>query len=147
DWEWAKDMTLADANGWVTGQITPTIRQPVGRLPSGALATFVGDAGMSFDPIGAQGANNGNKMARHLTNAVVERGMEAFDAAWIQRTFEQFYRDHGEPAFRFNNLLLEGLPVGAQDMLAAQYGSDGREANVSAHQTLADAFCANFVDP
>ena len=67
DWEWAKDMTLADPNGWLVGQITPTIRKPVGRLPSGRVVTFVGDAGMAFDPIGAQGANNGNKMARHLT--------------------------------------------------------------------------------
>ena len=147
DWEWAKDMTLADPNGWLVGQVAPTVRKPVGRLPSGAIVTFVGDAGMSFDPIGAQGANNGNKMARHLTKAIVERGLAAFDAQWIEETFEQFYHDHGEPAFRFNNLLLEGLPAGGQEVLAAQIGSDGRAGNMSGRQRLADLFCANFVDP
>ncbi|MEO8620203.1 MAG: styrene monooxygenase/indole monooxygenase family protein [bacterium] len=147
DWEWAKDMTLADPNGWLVGKITPTVRKPVGHLPSGRVVTFVGDAGMSFDPIGAQGANNGNKMARHLTNSIVEHGAGAFDAPWIESTFEQFFHDHGEAAFRFNNMLLEGLPQGAQEMLAAQFGSDGRANNASGRQKLADAFCANFVDP
>jgi hypothetical protein len=147
DWEWAKDMKLADPNGWLTGQITPTIRKPVGCLPSGRAVTFVGDAGMTFDPIGAQGANNGNKMARHLTQAIVKHGKSPFDVAWIEATFEQFYHDQGEPAYRFNNLFLEGLPAGGQEILAAQYGSDGRPTNHSERQKIADEFCANFSDP
>jgi hypothetical protein len=147
DWDWAKDMTLADPNGWLAGQITPTIRKPVGQLPSGRVVTFVGDAGMAFDPIGAQGANNGNKMARHLTRAIVERGTAPFDAAWIEETFDQFYHDHGEPAYRFTNVLLEGLPPAGQELFAAQYGSDGRRANQSDVQKIANEFCVNFSDP
>lgn len=147
DWEWAKDMTLADPNGWLVGEITPTIRQPVGTLPSGRCVTFVGDAGMAFDPIGAQGANNGVKMARHLVQVMVKQGEAAFDAAWMQRTFDAFYHDEGEPAYRFNNLLLEGMPPGGQEMLAAQYGSDGRRVNRGAKQRIANLICSNFSDP
>jgi hypothetical protein len=147
DWEWAKDMTLADTNGWLVGEITPAIRKPVGHLPSGRAVTFVGDAGMAFDPIGAQGANNGYKMARHLTQAIVKRGMEPFDAAWIEETFDSFFRDHGEPAYRFTNVLLEGLPAAGQELFAAQYGSDGRVDNQSAQQRIANEFCKSFSDP
>jgi hypothetical protein len=147
DWEWAKDMTLSDPNGWLTGEITPTIRKPVGRLPSGRVVTFVGDAGMAFDPIGAQGANNGNKMARHLVEAIVARGSAPFDEAWIEDTFEQFYQTHGEVTYRFNNAFLEGLPAAGQALLAAQYGSDGRPDNQSSAQKIANEFCKNFSDP
>ncbi|CAG0985414.1 Styrene monooxygenase StyA [Anaerolineae bacterium] len=147
DWEWAKDMKLADPNGWLTGEIKPTIRKPVGILPSGRPVTFVGDAGMAFDPVGAQGANNGNKMARHLTEAIVKRGSAPFDAAWIEATFDDFYHSHGEPAYRFNNAFLDGLPLAGQEILAAQYGSDGRADNLSPAQKLANEFCANFSDP
>ena len=61
----------------------------------------------------------------------MKHGMAPFDAAWIEDTFEQFYHDHGEPAYRFNNLFLEGLPAAGQELLAAQYGSDGRLENRS----------------
>ena len=147
EWEWAKDMTLTDPNGWLVGEITPTIRKPVGTLPSGRIVTFVGDTGMAFDPIGAQGANNGNKMAQHLTEAVVKHGTAPFDADWITETFDQFYHTHGEPAYRFNNTLLEGLPAAGQAILAAQYGSSGQTSDHSVKQKLANAFCANFSDP
>ncbi|HYF65335.1 MAG TPA: styrene monooxygenase/indole monooxygenase family protein [Herpetosiphonaceae bacterium] len=147
DYAWARDMRLADPNGWLIGEITPTVRHPVGRLPSGRVVTFVGDAGMAFDPIGAQGANTGIKMARHITQAVARHGSAPFDAPWMQATFDSFYYDQGEPAYRFNNLLLEGLPPAGQEVLAAQHGSDGRNARLSPQQRIADEFCANFSDP
>jgi hypothetical protein len=147
DWEWAKDMTLSDPNGWLVGEITPTIRKPVGYLPSGRVVTFVGDAGMIFDPIGAQGANNGNKMARHMAQAVSRHGDAPFDAAWIEQTFEDFYRSEGEAAYSFNNVLLEGVPAAGQELFAAQYGSDGRIENITGTQKIANDFADAFSDP
>jgi hypothetical protein len=111
------------------------------------VVTFVGDAGMSFDPIGAQGANNGNKMARHMTQAVSAHGSRPFDEEWIRSTFDTFFHDHGEPAYRFNNLFLDGLPSAGQQLLAAQYGSDGRTSDLNARQKIADEICSNFSDP
>jgi hypothetical protein len=147
DWEWAKDMTLSDPNGWLVGEITPTVRKPVGRLPSGRVVTVVGDAAILFDPIGAQGANTGNKMSRHIAQAVAARGDAPFDEAWIEHTFESFYQSEGGPAYDYNNLLLEGIPGAGQELLAAQYGSDGRIENGTAAQKIANAFADGFSDP
>lgn len=39
--EWSRDMQLADELGWLVGKIIPTVRRPVGRLPSGRPAEGV----------------------------------------------------------------------------------------------------------
>ena len=142
-----RDMQLADPNGWLTGKVTPTIRHPAATLPSGRAIAALGDTAISYDPIAAQGANSGVKQARHLVNAIVNRGSEPFDAAWIERTFEEFYGDHARHAFRFSNLLLEPITDAAKELLIAQYGSDGRIGNRSPQQRIADAFFENFNDP
>lgn len=146
-WEaaWARDMTLADEQGWLVGQIVPTVRRPVGRLPSGRLVTCVGDTAVHFDPLAAQGANNATKMARWLVAAVVARGERPFDAAWMTTTFEAFWAAEGEPAYTLTRRMLEPMNVAGRLMLIAQYGSDG--AGQDGRQALADAFAAGFADP
>ena len=54
DYDWAKDMELADPYGWLVGRVAPTVRKPVGRLPSGHIVTPLGDTSMVLDPIGGQ---------------------------------------------------------------------------------------------
>lgn len=145
DHAWAKDMELADENGWLVGAFAPTVRKPVGKLPSGRVVTGVGDTAMLFDPIGGQGANNGTKMAKHLVERIVARGDRAFDEAWMTATFDAFYEDQGRAAYTFNNLLLEPITDAGKELLIAQYGSNG--ATRSSEQAIADAFSSNFVDP
>ena len=145
DADFVEDMELCDPLGWLTGAFAPTVRRPVGRLPSGRVVTAVGDTLMAFDPIGGQGANNGTKMARHLVDSIVARGESAFDPAWMEATFDAFYAEHGSPAYTFNNLLLEPPGPAAQELLLAQYGSDGTRDD--AIQRLADVFSKNFEDP
>jgi hypothetical protein len=147
DREFVANMQLADPNGWLAGKVTPTIRRPAATLPSGRAVAALGDTAISYDPIAAQGANSGVKQARHLVNAIVSRGAEPFDAAWIERTFEEFFGQHARYAFAFSNLLLEPITEPAKELLIAQYGSDGRRANTSAQQRIADAFFENFNDP
>jgi hypothetical protein len=147
DWPWARDMELADEHGWLVGAFPPTVRQPVGRLPSGRIVTPIGDTSMAFDPIAGQGANNGNKMARNLVESVVAHGERPFDAAWMEATFERFYADHGAPAYTFNNIFLEPITAAGQELLIAQYGSDGRLDNRGGKQAIANAICDNFTDP
>jgi 2-polyprenyl-6-methoxyphenol hydroxylase-like FAD-dependent oxidoreductase len=146
-WEsaWAEPLTLADPNGWMVGAITPTVRDPVGKLPSGRLVTGVGDTLMALDPIGGQGANNGTRMARHLVNAVNARGDGPFDAAWMTETFESFWEADGRHTVQFNNLLLEPMTAAGRMLLMSQYGSDA--VSNSTAQRLADAFTENFNDP
>jgi Styrene monooxygenase A putative substrate binding domain len=146
DYEWAKNMELADTNGWLIGRVTPTVRKPVGRLPSGRVVTPLGDTAMSLDPIGGQGANNGNKMARNLVEAIIARKDLPFDAQWMTETFERFYSRFGHMTYTFNNILLEPITNAGKMMLIAQYGSDGRVRGATGQQRIADVFIDNFND-
>lgn len=146
DYEWAKDMELADPNGWLIGRVAPTVRKPVGRLPSGRIVTPLGDTAMALDPIGGQGANNGNKMARNLVESIIARKDLPFDEQWMTETFERFYRRSGEITYTFNNILLEPITTAGKHLLIAQYGSDGRERGSTGPQRIADAFIENFND-
>lgn len=149
DAAWARDMALADELGWLVGRITPTVRRPVGRLPSGRVVTCIGDTAMLFDPIAAQGANNGTKMARHLVERVIAHEDRAFDAAWMTETFESFWATLGHPAFALTNLMLEPMSPAGRLLLMAQYGSDGRdrEGAPTGRQALADRFADGFAHP
>jgi 2-polyprenyl-6-methoxyphenol hydroxylase-like FAD-dependent oxidoreductase len=147
DEPFVRNMQLADRNGWLTGQVIPTIRRPSAVLPSGKAIAALGDTAISYDPIAAQGANSGVKQARALVHRVVARGAEAFDRPWIDETFELFYESHAQHAYRFSNLLLEPITAPGRELLIAQYGSDGRADNVSGPQRVANAFVENFNDP
>jgi len=149
DAAWARDMQLADELGWLVGRITPTVRRPVGRLPSGRLVTCIGDTAVHFDPLAAQGANNGTKMARHLVQRVVAHEDRTFDAAWMTETFESFWTTLGHPAFAMTNLMLEPMTPAGRLLLVAQYGSDGRDRSGTAdgRQALADWFADGFAQP
>jgi 2-polyprenyl-6-methoxyphenol hydroxylase-like FAD-dependent oxidoreductase len=143
--EWMRDMELADPLGWLTGAFTPFVRKPVGHLPSGRVVQALGDTAISFDPIAAQGANSAVKQARHLVGAVVAREERPFDAGWMTETFDDYYEVYARPAATFSNLLLEPITAAAQELLIAQYGSDG--TGDSPPQRVANAFWSNFDDP
>jgi hypothetical protein len=147
DYAWARDMRLADPNGWLVGRFPPTVRRPVGRLPSGRLVTPLGDTSMSIDPIAGQGANNGSKMARNMVERIVSRADQPFDEGWMRATFDSYYEEHGRHIYAFSNMFLEPIPPAAKEMLLAQYGSDGRPDNHTGRQSIANAFCDNFNDP
>jgi hypothetical protein len=145
-WEsaWLEPFTLADPNGWLVGAVTPTVRNPVGKLPSGRVVTGVGDTLMLFDPIGGQGANHGTRMARHLVTAVNARGDGPFDAEWMSRTFESFWETDGRHGWQFNNILLEPMTPAGRLLMMAGYGSDA--VNDTPAQRIANAFAENFDD-
>ena len=147
DEPFVRNMALADPNGWLTGQVIPTVRRPSALLPSGKPIAALGDTAISYDPIAAQGANSGVKQARDLVSRVVARGAEPFDRRWIDETFELFYESHARHAYRFSNLLLEPITAPGRELLIAQYGSDGRADNDSGRQKIANAFVENFNDP
>jgi hypothetical protein len=140
------DAELCDENGWLVGQLTPEVRQVVGTLPSGRHVMAVGDTAHSLDPIGGQGANNGNKMVRVVVEEVVAREDRPFDAEWMRATFGRFWERH-RWIEKFNNTLLEPLTPAGRLLLVSQYGSDARPGNDSPQQKIADMFIENFNDP
>jgi 2-polyprenyl-6-methoxyphenol hydroxylase-like FAD-dependent oxidoreductase len=146
-WEmaWAADIEIADPDGWLVGSVTPAVREPVARLPSGRVVMPLGDTAISLDPIGGQGANLGNKLARHIVAAVAAAPDARFDAGWMTRTFEAFWADHGAATVTFNNVFLEPPTAAGKLLLISQYGSDG--VSDSPKQRIANAVFANFVDP
>jgi hypothetical protein len=145
DAEWAKGMQLADENGWLVGRITPTVRRPVGRLPSGRIVTCIGDTAVHLDPLAAQGANNGVKMAKHIVAQMVAHGDRPFDAAWMTSTFERFWLESGQSAFTLTNLMLGPMTMPGRLLLFAQTGADGRGND--GRQAIADVFCSILAEP
>ena len=146
DYGRVRDGELCDENSWLVGSFVPEVRHVVGTLPSGRYVMALGDTAHALDPIGGQGANNGNKMARNLVECVVEREDEPFDANWMRSTFDRFWERHRYIEM-FNNTLLEPLTKAGQILLIAQYGSTGELGNTSPEQKVANAFFDNFNDP
>ena len=146
DYEWMRDAELCDENAWLVGSYTPQVRNVVGTLPSGRNVIALGDTAHSLDPIGGQGANNGNKMTRNLVECVLEREDQPFDADWMRRSFDRFWDRH-HYIDKFNNTLLEPLTDAGKILLVAQYGSTAESGNDSPQQKIANAFVNNFNDP
>ncbi len=147
DSQWIEGATLADENSWLVGAITPTVRSPVRESPSGHPVIPLGDAYMAFDPLGAQGANMGNRLAQTLVDAIVDRKDQAFDEAWIRKVYDGFYVRWGEPSMRWTHLLLEPMKAPARYFMLAQEGAEGHSVGGTPKQELADTFAASFDDP
>jgi len=147
DFPWLEHATLADEHSWLVGAITPTVRDPIGRVPSGRPVVPLGDAYIAYDPLGAQGANMGNRLAEALSSAIVARGDRPFDHAWIRSVYEPFFTRWAGPAMRWTHLLLEPMRLPARYLLLAQEGADGTTLGGTPKQRLADAFTATFDDP
>ncbi|HVW87961.1 MAG TPA: styrene monooxygenase/indole monooxygenase family protein [Gaiellaceae bacterium] len=137
---------LCDDHSWLTGSFTPEVRQVVGTLPSGRHVMALGDTAHSLDPIGGQGANNGNRMVQVLVEAIAVHGERPFDEAWMRATFDRFWERH-HLGDALNNTLLEPLTGPGRRLLMAQYGSTGKPGDDSPQQRLADLFMQNFDDP
>jgi len=147
DHAWIENATLADDNSWLVGAITPVVRDPVAKTASGRPIVPLGDAYMGFDPLGAQGANMGNRLAETLVAAIVARKDGAFDPDWIRKTYDAFYARWGAPAMRWTELLLSPMGPAARYFFLAQRGADGGTVGGTHRQRLADAFADNFDDP
>jgi len=82
---------LTDERAVLRGAITPAVRRPVGTLPSGRPVLGMADAVVLNDPLTSQGANNAVKSAAFYLDAISAHHGD-FDAAWMERTFENFWR-------------------------------------------------------
>lgn len=110
-WEAARnrDSQLTDANGILSGAFAPTVRHPVGTLPSGRVVFGMGDAVVLNDPITGQGSNNASKCAAIYLDAILQRGDGAFDAGWMQATFDSYW-NYAQFVTGWTNALLQPPP-------------------------------------
>lgn len=93
------------------GRITPTVRHAVGQLHTGAHVLGMADAVILNDPLTGQGSNHAAKSADFYLDAILRHGDEPFDATWMRRTFEQFWRGWGQWAVQWTNSLLVEAPA------------------------------------
>jgi hypothetical protein len=137
-WEAArcKDIRLTDDNGILSGRFAPTVRRPVGRLPSGRCVMGMGDAVLLNDPITGQGSNNAAKFAQVMEQAIVKQGNAPFDAAFMQRTFETFWA-YAMHVVNWTNAMLMPPPPHVMEVLGA----------ATVHPEVASRFVNGFDDP
>ncbi len=112
------DIELTDANGILAGRFPPTVRHPVGTLPSGRSVLGMADAVLLNDPITGQGSNNAAKGAAVYLRRIVERGDGPFDVAWMQETFEELWEYAGK-VVGWTNALLTPPPPHVLNLLGA----------------------------
>lgn len=124
-WEAARceQVELTDANGIMTGRFAPTVRRPVGQLPSGRIVMGMADAVMLNDPITGQGSSNAAKFSNAVEQAIVGHGGKAFDAAFMTQTFESFWNSYGTFATSWTNALLMPPPPHVLKVLGAASGA------------------------
>jgi hypothetical protein len=104
-----RNVELTDANGILSGAFPPTVRKPVGRLPSGRLVLGLADAVCLNDPITGQGSNNASKAARAYMDAILAHGDRPFDAAFMQSAFDRYWQ-YAQYVVGWTNALLTPPP-------------------------------------
>lgn len=110
-WEAARceNIELTDDNGILAGRFAPTIRKPIGTLPSGRQVLGLGDAVCLNDPITGQGSNNAAKAAAVYLKRILAHGDKPFDAAFMQSTFDEFW-DYAQWVVSWTNMMLQPPP-------------------------------------
>ncbi|WP_217189830.1 styrene monooxygenase/indole monooxygenase family protein [Streptomyces buecherae] len=137
-WEYARStaVELTDARGTLAGRYAPTVRQPVGHLPSGGVVLGVADVVVANDPITGQGSNSASKCAASYLASILERGDEPFDAAWMRATFDRYWQT-AQYVTKWTNAMLAPPPEHVLNLFGAAGGL----------QPVADRFANGFNDP
>lgn len=134
--ERCKDIELTDANGILAGAFPPTVRKPIGRLPSGATVLGLADAVCLNDPITGQGSNNASKAAKCYLDAILAHGDLAYDDAFKQATFEAYW-SYAQFVVGWTNALLMPPPPHVLNLMGS----------AQAYPALAKRIANGFNDP
>jgi hypothetical protein len=116
--ERCRDIELTDEHGILVGRFPPTVRRPVGELPSGAIVLGLADTVVLNDPITGQGSNNASKAAASYLQSIVEHGERPYDREFMERTFERYW-DEAQYVSGWTNALLAPPPPHVLQLLGA----------------------------
>ena len=134
--ERCRDIALTDDNGRLAGAFAPTVRKPVGRLPSGAVVLGMADAVCLNDPITGQGSNNASKAAKCYLDAILAQGDRPFDEAFMVTTFEAYWA-YAQFVVGWTNALLMPPPPHVLNIMGS----------AQAYPALAKRIANGFDDP
>ncbi|MBY9074383.1 flavin reductase [Nocardioides sp. WL0053] len=129
--ERVRGASLADGNGVLRGSFTPVVRRPVGTLPSGARVLGMADVVVLNDPLTSQGSNNAIKSASFYLEAITAHD-GPFDAAWMQRTFDHFWRGWAQWACAWTNSWLRPSEPHQREVVDAAVRHPGVAAQIVA---------------
>jgi flavin-dependent dehydrogenase len=118
EYERARGVELTDANGTLAGRYAPTVRNPIGELPSGGLVLGVADVVVANDPITGQGSNNAAKCAASYLASIVEHGEKPFDRDWMQTTFDRYW-EYAQHVTKWTNAMLAPPPEHVLNLIGA----------------------------
>ncbi|KPC66953.1 styrene monooxygenase/indole monooxygenase family protein [Streptomyces chattanoogensis] len=137
-WEYARctKVELTDANGTLAGRYAPTVRNPIGQLPSGGRVLGVADVVVANDPITGQGSNSASKCAASYLASIVDHGDKPFDEEWMQAAFDRYWNT-AQHVTKFTNAMLAPPPEHVLNIIGA----------AGQIQTIADRFANGFDDP
>jgi flavin reductase (DIM6/NTAB) family NADH-FMN oxidoreductase RutF/2-polyprenyl-6-methoxyphenol hydroxylase-like FAD-dependent oxidoreductase len=126
---------LVDDRSVLRGSITPAVRRPVGVLPSGRPVLGMADVVVLNDPLTSQGSNNATKSASFYLEAIAAHDGE-LDAAWMRRTFDNFWRGWAQWATDWTNSWLRPAAAHQRSVVDA----------AAAHPAVAETIAAGFDD-
>ncbi|AEW96499.1 MULTISPECIES: styrene monooxygenase/indole monooxygenase family protein [Streptomycetaceae] len=137
-WEYdrARQVELTDAGGTLAGRYAPTVRNPVGELPSGGLVLGVADVVVANDPITGQGSNNAAKCAASYLDSILAHGDKPFDRDWMQATFDRYW-GYAQHVTKWTNAMLAPPPEHVLNLIGA----------AGQLQPVANRFANGFDDP
>ncbi|MBL0777891.1 MULTISPECIES: styrene monooxygenase/indole monooxygenase family protein [Streptomyces] len=137
-WEYARStqVELTDAGGTLAGRYAPTVRKPIGRLPSGGLVLGVADVVVANDPVTGQGSNSASKCAASYLSSILGHGDRPFDEEWMQATFDGYWNT-AQHVVKWTNAML-GVPP---EHVLKLIGSGTR------YQQVANRFANGFDNP
>ncbi|NJC73181.1 FAD-binding oxidoreductase [Planosporangium thailandense] len=132
-----RNVELTDARATLSGRYTPTVRRPVGELPSGGIVLGMADVVVANDPITGQGSNTASKCAASYLRSILAHGNQPFDRGWMVQTFELFWQGAGRAVTEWTNAMLQPLPEHVQQILGA----------AASNPAIARRFANGFSDP
>jgi flavin reductase (DIM6/NTAB) family NADH-FMN oxidoreductase RutF len=123
--------SLVDERSVLHGRIAPVVRRPVGVLPSGAHVLGMADVVVLNDPLTSQGSNNAIKSASFYLEAITGHD-GAFDAPWMRRTFDNFWRGWAQWATAWTNAWLQPADEHQRKVVDAAERHPGVAAQIAA---------------
>jgi flavin reductase (DIM6/NTAB) family NADH-FMN oxidoreductase RutF len=126
---------LVDDRSVLRGRFTPVVREPVGVLPGGTPVLGMADVVVLNDPLTSQGSNNAIKSASFYLEAITAHDGR-FDAAWMRRTFENYWRGWAQWATTWTGSWLRPPEPHQREVLAA----------AARHPAVAERIVSGFDD-
>ncbi|CAL9382617.1 styrene monooxygenase/indole monooxygenase family protein [Nocardiopsis dassonvillei] len=125
-----KDANLTDGRSTLVEELTPQVRNPVGKLPNGGSVLGMADVVVTMDPYTGQSWNNSTRCAQAYLEAIIERGDQPFDDDFLVAAFDRFWefgQDNQEWAEFASTLWERELPphLGVVMEAAARYREVG----------------------